>query len=434
MSKGTTSLMTFKQFYLLGLFGITFTIACYFFFLWLSHSNKSKRNSYYKEINQGLLFIVFAIFSWSIVAIYKMFDLKEFSLSYIINDRILSSLNNLFLFLSLAFFPIKQKNIFTSYFIKKEKWVINVFIVFSIVICFFTITDKISDSFDLISRLLIIGLDSIFSIICLSALGYILYYAYKELGFDKWILNYIKFSIGLMSLTQILLPLSKMVPGELSLFYPHFLALFIICVTQFVFLIANYYSVLYYSLKNNSSTESNFLKDQEINFQEIAEIVNIEIGYNNDNKLFYLTIVFKDQFQKQFKETNENSKLLQPLLYWLLFSVAKKQNSMLTHQDVALAKYRMVDYWNKESNYKLTQELLFFNESGYFEFKINEDNITLCEKDFYKSKLSVKEIFKKYFICFVPQDIKTTEQLNNKKNADKYLLDNFEAFYQNILE
>lgn len=426
--------MTFKQFYLLGLFGITFTIASYLFFLWLSHSKKNKRNSYYKEINQGLLFVVFAIFSWSIVAIYKMFDLKEFSLSYIINDRILSSLNNLFLFLSLAFFPIKQKNIFTSYFIRKEKWVINVFIVFSIVICFFTITDKISHSFDLISRLLIIGLDSIFSIACLSALGYILYYAYKELGFDKWILNYIKFSIGLMSLTQILLPLSKMVPSELSLFYPHFLALFIICVTQFVFLIANYYSVLYYSLKNNSSTESNFLKDQDTNFQEIAEIVNIQIGYNNENKLFYLTIVFKDQFQKQFKETNENSKLLQPLLYWLLFSVAKKQSVMLTHQDVALAKYRMVDYWNKESNYKLTQELLFFNESGYFEFKINEEDITLYEKEFYKSKLSVKELFKKYFICFVPQDVKTAEQLNNKKNADKYLLDNFEAFYKNILE
>lgn len=127
--------------------------------MWLSHSKKSKQNSYYKEINQGLLFIVFAIFSWSIVAIYKMFDLKEFSLSYIINDSILSSLNNLSLFLSLAFFPIKQKNILTSYFIKKEKWVINVFIIFSIVICFFTITDKISNSFDLISRLLIIGLD-----------------------------------------------------------------------------------------------------------------------------------------------------------------------------------------------------------------------------------------------------------------------------------
>jgi hypothetical protein len=426
--------MTFKQFYLLGLFGITFSIASYLFFLWLSHSKKSKHNSYYKEINQGLLFVIFAIFSWTIVAVYKSFDLKEFSLSYIINDRILSSMNNLFLFLSLAFFPIKQKNILTSYFVKKEKWVINVFIVFSIVICFFTITDKISHSFNFASRLLIVGLDSVFSIACLSALGYVLYYAYKELGFDKWILNYIKISIGLICLTQILLPLSKMVPGDLSLFYPHFLAFFIICVTQFVFLIANYYSVLYYSLKNNSSAESNFLKDQDINSQDIAEILNIEIGYSNENKLFYLTILFKDQFQKQFKETNENSKLLQPLLYWLLFSVAKKQNVMLTHQDVALAKYRMVDYWNKESNFKLNQELLFFNESGYFEFKINEENIIISEKGFFKSKLSVKEIFKKYFICFVQQDIKVKEQLNNKKNADKYLLDNFEAFYNNILD
>ncbi|WP_264522314.1 hypothetical protein [Flavobacterium sp. N1994] len=426
--------MTFKQFYLLGLFGITFSVATYLFFLRLSHSNKSKQNNYYKEINQGLLFIIFAILSWSVVAIYKIFDLKEFSLSYIINDRILSSMNNLFLFLSLAFFPIKEKNIFTSYFVKKEKWVINVFIIFSIVICFFTITDKISDSFNFVSRLLIVGLDSVFSIACLSGLGYVLYYAYKELGFEKWTLTYIKISIGLLSLTQVLLPLSKMVPGALSLFYPHFLAFFIICITQLVFLIANYYTVLYYSLKNNSLAENNFLKDQNINSQDIAEILKIEIGYSNENKLFYLTIVFKDQFQKQFKETNENSKLLQPLLYWLLFSAAKKQNVMLTHQDVALAKYRMVDYWNKESNFKLNQELLFFNESGYFEFKINEENITICEKDFFKSKLSVKEIFKKYFICFVPQEIKTTEQLNNKKNADKYLLDNFEAFYKNILE
>jgi hypothetical protein len=167
---------------------------------------------------------------------------------------------------------------------------------------------------------------------------------------------------------------------------------------------------------------------------EISEILSIVIGYNKENKLFYLTLVFKDQFQKQFEQTNENAKLLQPLLYWLLFSVAKKQNIMLTHQDVALAKYRMVDYWNKESDFKLTQELLFFNESGYFEFKLNEEKITLCENDFYKSKLSVKELFKKYFICFVPQEIKTAQQLNNKKNADKYLLDNFEDFYKNILE
>ena len=426
--------MTFKQFYLLGLFGITFSIACYLYLLWYSHSKKSKQSIQYKEINQGLLFVIFAVFSWSVVALYKIFDLKEFTLSYIINDRILSSMNNLFLFLSLAFFPIKKKNRFTLYFVKKEKWVINVFIVFSLVICFFTITDKVSDSFNYLSRLLIVGLDSIFSIGCLLAIGYILYHSYKELGFGKLILTYIQVVIVMFSLTQILLPLSKMVPGILSLFYPYFLAFFIICVAQFVFLLATYYSVLYYSLSNKSSQEHSLVKDRETNSQEIAEILKVEIGYNHDKKIFYLTLVFKDKFQKEYTETNENSKLLQPLLYWILFSFAKKQNVMLTHQDVAIAKFRMVDYWNKESDFKLTQELLFFNESGHFELKLNENFIHLKEMDFFKSKLSVKEIFRKYFICFVPQDVKTLHQLNNKKNADKYLSDHFDAYYSDISE
>ena len=426
--------MTFKQFYLFSLFGITFSIASYLFFLWLSHSNKNKQNSFYKEINQGLLFIIFAILSWSVVAIYKIFDLKEFTLSYIINDRILSSMNNLFLFLSLAFFPIKKKNRFTLYFVKKEKWVINVFIVFSLVISFFTITDKVSDSFNFISRLLIVGLDSIFSIVCLSAIGYILYQSYKELGFGKWMLTYITIVISMFSLTQILLPLSKMLPGALSLFYPYFLAFFIICLSQFVFLIATYYSVLYFSLTNKSSLENNIIKDKNTNSQEISEVLKVEIGYNQDKKLFYLTLTFIDEFQKEYTETNENSKLLQPLLYWMLFSYAKKQNVMLIHQDMAIAKFRMVDYWNKESDFKLTQELLFFNESGHFELKINGQNITINDMIFLKSKLSVKELFKKYFICFVPSDVKTAQQLYNKKNADKYLLEHFEGFYFNISE
>ncbi|MCZ8091085.1 hypothetical protein [Flavobacterium sp.] len=426
--------MTFKQFYLFSLFGITFSIASYLFFLWLSHSNKNKQNSFYKEINQGLLFIIFAILSWSVVAIYKIFDLKEFTLSYIINDRILSSMNNLFLFLSLAFFPIKKKNRFTLYFVKKEKWVINVFIVFSLVISFFTITDKVSVSFNFISRLLIVGLDSIFSIVCLSAIGYILYQSCKELGFGKWMLTYITIVISMFSLTQILLPLSKMLPGALSLFYPYFLAFFIICLSQFVFLIATYYSVLYFSLTNKSSLENNIIKDKNTNSQEISEVLKVEIGYNQDKKLFYLTLTFIDEFQKEYTETNENSKLLQPLLYWMLFSYAKKQNVMLTHQDMAIAKFRMVDYWNKESDFKLTQELLFFNESGHFELKINGQNITINDMIFLKSKLSVKELFKKYFICFVPSDVKTAQQLYNKKNADKYLLEHFEGFYFNISE
>jgi hypothetical protein len=94
----------------------------------------------------------------------------------------------------------------------------------------------------------------------------------------------------------------------------------------------------------------------------------------------------------------------------------------------------MVDYWNKESDFKLTQELLFFNESGHFELKLNEKSVVLKDINFFKSKLSVKDIFRKYFICFVPQGEKTLHQLNNKKNADKYVSDHFDTYYSNISE
>ena len=426
--------MTIKQFYLISLFGITFSAALYLYLIWLSQIKKSKQNSKIKELNQGLLFIILAILSWSVVAIYKFFDLKEFTLSYIINDRILSSLNNLFLFISLAFFPIKEKNFITSNFVKKEKWVINVFIVFSFVICFFTITDKISDRFSFASRLLIVGLDSIFSILCVISLGYVLFYSFKEHGFGKLLLTYIRIFIGLFSLTQILLPLSKMVPSFLSDYYSFLLAFFIICIAQFVFLIASFYTIMYYTIIKPLNSETNILIEKEINYQEINEIISIDLGYNKESKLFYLTLTFKDKFQKQYCETNNSSKLLQPLLYWILFSFAKKQNVMLTHSDLAIAKFRMVDYWNKESNFKLTQDLLFFNESGYFEFKINEQFISVNDMSFFKSKISVKELFRKYFICFVPNEIKTLEQLNIKKNSDKYVLDNFENYYSNISE
>lgn len=425
-------MMTFKQFYLLALFGITFCTAIYLYILWLSNREKSNQSLFYKQINQGLLFVIFAVLSWSIVAIYKIFDLKEFTLSYIINDRILSSMNNLFLFLSLAFFPIKKINRITRLFQKKEKWIINVFIVFSIVISFFTITDKISESFDFLSRVLIVGLDSMFSISCIVATGYILYHSFKEMGFGKVLLFYINTIVVLFSITQILLPLSKMIPGSLTAYYPFFLAFFIICVSQFVFLIAGYYTVLLFSIYNNQKPEINTLKDRDLNQVEITEVLKITLGYDNDKKMFYLTLNLKDKFNNEHVDTNENPKLLQPLLYWVLFSFAKKINVMLTHQDIAIAKFRMVDYWNKESNFKLSQELLFFNESGHFEFKISQQNIVLKDPLFFKSKLSFKDIFRKYFICFVPLEVKASLQLSNKKNADKYSLEHFESYYQSL--
>jgi len=424
--------MTFKQFYLISLFGITCLAATYLLLIWITHSKKSKLNQAYKEINQGLIFIVFAIYSWSIVALYKVFDLQEFSLSYLINDRILSSMNNLFFFLSLAYFPVKKKNFFTSLFVKKDKWMMNVFLIFSVVITFFTITDKIGNHFNLLARILIISFDSLFSISCLFAIGYLLYHSFKELGFNTNILVYLKLSIGLLATTQVILPLSKMIPGVLNEYYPLLLAFFIVFISQFILLLVCYYSVLYFSYANNIKIDTATLKSTNINAQEISEIESVELGYNKTNNQFFLTLLFKDRFNKQHRETNENPKLLQPFMHWVLFSVAKKNNSMLYHQDLAIAKFRMVDYWNKDSDFKLSQELLFFNESGNFELKVKAADILIHDFDFFKSKSPIKETFKKHFTCFLSAEIKNTFQLNNKKNADKYSAEHFDSFYANL--
>jgi hypothetical protein len=334
--------------------------------------------------------------------------------------------------LSLAYIPVQKKNFFTSFFVKKDKWLLNVFLIFSVVITFFTITDKIGSHFNLLARVIIISLDSIFSISCLFAIGYVLYISFSELGFNKLILTYLKIIIGLLAATQIILPLSKMIPGLLNDYYPVLLACFIIFISQFILLLVCYYSVLYFSYANNLKADTTTSKTPNINAQEISELLGIEIGYEKSSKQFYLSLSFKDQFNKQQKEINENPKLLQPLIYWVLFSVAKKNKAMLYHQDLAIAKFRMVDYWNKDSNYKLSQELLFFNESGNFEFKINGHDISFNDFEFIKSKSPIKDAFKKHFICFISNEIKNTAQLNNKKNADKYTADHFDDFYFNL--
>jgi hypothetical protein len=93
----------------------------------------------------------------------------------------------------------------------------------------------------------------------------------------------------------------------------------------------------------------------------------------------------------------------------------------------------MVEYWNKDSNFKLSQDVLFYNESGNFEFRIEKDAIELNEQEFFKSKLSVKEILRKHLLCFIDQETFKTEQLNNRKNAEKYIAENFNRILETLL-
>lgn len=420
--------MSFKQFYLICLLGVTFFAGFYLLFLLFENKKKNNGNGV-KLVNQGLLFIILGIFSWSLVALYKLFDVKDLSLSYIINDRILSSLNNLFLILSIAFFPLKKRFFLSKFFVRKEQWIINVFIVFAIIIAVFTITDKMGDNFGLITRIIIVGFDSFISILGLILMGYVLYYSYKELIESKFILNYIIVVVLGLGLTQVFLPLTKLIPDKLSYFYPFSLAFFIVFLFQLLFIITTYFT-LYFKGLNYNIKDNQIREDAKV--QSIEAINRIVLGFDTNEKKYFLKLNFTiNDDEKEL--VNFNSKLLQPYLYWLLFSVAKKNNKTIFHSDLAISKFRMVEFWNKESSFKLTQDVLFYNDIGNFGLIVEKENIFINDISLFMSKNAVREIIKKHLLCFVDKDVFKSEQLTNRKKAEKYIDENFESIYQTLL-
>jgi hypothetical protein len=332
------------------------------------------------------------------------------------------------LILSIAFFPLKKRFFLSKFFVRKEQWIINVFIVFAIIIAIFTITDKMGDNFGFITRIIIVGFDSFISILGLILLGYVLYYSYKELIDSKFILIYIFVVVLGLGLTQVFLPLTKLIPDKLSHFYPYSLAFFIVFIFQLLFIITTYFT-LYFKGLNYNIIDAQIGEDNKI--QYIETINRIVLGFDNNEKKFFLKLNFT--INDDDKELiNYNSKLLQPYLYWFLFSVAKKNNKTIFHSDLAISKFRMVEFWNKESSFKLSQDILFYNDNGNFELIVEKENIIINDVLLFKNKNAIREIIKKHLLCFVDKDIYKSEQLTNRKKAEKYIDENFESIYETL--
>ena len=107
-------------------------------------------------------------------------------------------------------------------------------VLFVFIISLFTFLDKFYESFGLISRIIIVVSDALVSISCILLLGYIMSLSLSGFKLSSVVLNFIKISFILFSTTQIILPLSKILPDLLFQFYPIFLAIFLIFYFGFV--------------------------------------------------------------------------------------------------------------------------------------------------------------------------------------------------------
>jgi hypothetical protein len=140
---------------------------------------------------------------------------------------------------------------------------------------------------------------------------------------------------------------------------------------------------------------------------------HLTVGFDQQRKLYFVRIGFTSLNESdKVKEVEVTSaKLLQPFANWVLFVLACKNECKLSHQDLSTSKFRMVEYWNKDAEIKLTQEQLFNNDRGFFDLKLNVSNVHLENPSFLRSKFIIREAVLKHEDVF-----KSVIDLNSTEN------------------
>ena len=425
--------MQYKTFYLIVLFGTSLLSGFYLFYLWMIR--KKTKNSFLKESNIALILISISFFHRTFIVGNKLFDIQDFSLDYVVVDRMISSVSNLIFLLSISYFPLlNEENRLTRLIKQREKWFAIVFIVFISIISIFTFLDKFYDTFGTFSRITIVILDAFVSIFCILLLGYIMKLSLSGFKLSSFILKFIMVSFVLFSTTQIILPLSKVLPELLYQLYPIFLALFLVFYIGFIISFFLYFLSLEYLISAIQVQEDkvNFhLQKSEIH---VKSVKSIEIGFENKLNSYLKVELELSNLEIEMVAIN-NNKILHPFLYWVLFSVSKKNSISLYNNDISVAKFRMIEYFNRYSKYKISQELLFVNDNGEYSLLINSDNIIINDKEIIGSKKSFSEIVIKYADCFISKfDVISINSSKLKSEKIKFFKENPSLLIKDLLK
>ena len=394
--------MTYKQFYILSLTLTTLLFTIRFILIFLDATKKRIGG----EFSKAVLFIALFSFSFFLVGLYKITDQTEFSLKFLFNDRILSSLSNIFLLSSVIYFPYKIKYLHRFY-EKKENWVMIIFLFFGVIISLFTVFDKLASNAGQVFQIALIVIDSLISTIILVLFGYVLSRSMQLSLSNKGSIYFFQIIVVLIVATQVALPLSKIYHEVLLWLYPYFLILFFV---SNIFLLQNILLFLdRFVCFHSQSLSTIFPVSKEIVDNEArssdttAQLYSVFIRYDTIEKKYKIQLTIRFDEARQKLIAIENSKILQPFSYWILFAVAKKMNIKIYNSDLAVARFRMIEYIHKNyPDVKLVPETIFENDKGYYEIITDATNIIIEDLDLLLDKMQVKDVFLKHLDNFMP--------------------------------
>jgi hypothetical protein len=394
--------VTYKQFYILSLTLTTLLFSIRFILIFLEATKKRIGG----EFSKAVLFIALFSFSFFLVGLYKITDQTEFSLKFLFNDRILSSLSNIFLLSSVVYFPYKI-NYLNRFYEKKENWVMIIFLFFGVIISLFTVFDKLASNAGQVFQIALIVVDSIISTIILVLFGYVLSRSMQLSLSNKGSIYFFQIIVVLIITTQVALPLSKIYHEFLLWLYPYFLILFFV---SNIFLLQNILLFLDRFVCFNSQSLSTIIPiskevvDNESRSSDTtAQLYSVFIKYDAIEKKYKIQLTIRFDEVRHKVITIDNSKILQPFSYWVLFAVAKKMNVKIYNSDLAVVRFRMIEYIHKNyPDVKLVPETIFENDKGYYEIITDATNIIIEDLDLLLDKMQVKDAFLKHLDNFMP--------------------------------
>jgi hypothetical protein len=177
-------------------------------------------------------------------------------------------------------------------------------------------------------------------------------------------------------------------------------------------------SYVVYSAANQRS-----MAIEENGWDEIVTIQAIHVAVISSKVALALTLVNKEGAKE--KMNLEISKATKPFAYWVQFAIAKKLNIHLTHADISIIKFRMVEFWNKSMQAKIRQDLLFSNARIQYDFQVDPSQITI---EFDATILQKNAIYQNTFIEFYRDFQPVLQKLNVKidhKKDEKSIANSF---------
>lgn len=264
-----------------------------------------------------------------------------------------------------------------------------------------------------------ISMDAITSTLVSLIWSYYFYRSFFGVVFLKGIQQYLLAFLVAQNLFYIIFFLKSMLIIDLeeSEWY-RMIALVLNVVHAFFFLI---YLV---ALAFSQLSAKNYSFDVAVSDYELAQIKSIEeilLVLKQKRYILKLTFSFADGTYKT--EELVLQRHLKPFAYWLQFALAGQNGIWLTHSEISVVKYRMVEFWNKSMTTKISQDLLFKDSRIQYAFILGPDKINILMDSQVSDLIVFESTFKEFYSDFLPWLLENRSNTGHKWTSES-------AFYE----